>query len=125
MRDLTIVILEFGIYLNEKAMIISWTSPFSLQLTDSDVYMTFSIDIYNVTDGSRILFKNRLTETYYTFRINTSTLNVACEELNITVTAVNGAGNGTRKIYFEGMLPVKDCNKIYYDCTCNDKHRVL
>ena len=51
--------------------ILSWTSPFSLDLTDIDTDVIYCVDIFNVTCGRRdlIISDCNVTDSNYTFNV--------------------------------------------------------
>ena len=80
----------------DTSFTISWTAPFSLDVTGVDPDIWYSVFIYNVTDENNptaILCTdcNRITETHYTF---TPDYLGPCYVFNSSVIPVNGAGQG-------------------------------
>ena len=77
-------------------MTTSWTAPFSLDVTDVDPDIWYSVLVYNVTDENNptdILYTDciNITETHYTF---TPDYLSHCHVYNISVVPLNGAGQG-------------------------------
>ena len=75
---------------------ISWSPPFSLNVTGVDPDIWYSVFIYNVTDENNptaILCTNctNITETHYTF---TPDYLSPCHVYNFSVVPLNGAGQG-------------------------------
>ena len=78
------------------SVIISWTPPFSLDVTDVDPDVRYSVLVYNVTDENNstdILCTNciNITETHYTF---TPDYLSPCHLYLFSVIPFNGAGQG-------------------------------
>ena len=81
---------------NASSVTISWTAPFSLDVTGVDPDIWYSVLIYNVTDENNptaILCTDciNITETHYTF---TPDYLSPCHVYNFSVIPVNGAGQG-------------------------------
>ena len=81
---------------NATSVTISWTPPFSLNVTGVDPDIWYSVFIYNVTDENNptaILCTNctNITETHYTF---TPDYLSPCHVYNFSVVSLNGAGQG-------------------------------
>ena len=73
---------------------ISWTAPFSLDVTGVDPDIWYSVFIYNVTDEPTAVPCTDcmdITETHYTF---TPDYPSPCQEYIFTVIPLNGAGQG-------------------------------
>ena len=76
-----------------SSLTISWTPPFSLDVTGVDPDIWYSVFIYNVTEENKptaILCTN-ITEIHYIF---TSDYITHCDVYSVTVTPFNGAGQG-------------------------------
>ncbi|CAI8007712.1 hypothetical protein GBAR_LOCUS5345 [Geodia barretti] len=81
---------------NANSVIISWSAPFSLDVTGVDPDIWYSVLIYNVTDENNptaILCTDciNITETHYTF---TPDYLSPCHVYNLSVIPLNGAGQG-------------------------------
>ena len=81
---------------NNSSVTISWTAPFSLDVTGVDPDIWYSVLIYNVTDEKNptaILCTDciNITETHYTF---TPDYLSPCHVYLFSVIPVNGAGKG-------------------------------
>ena len=81
---------------NASSATISWSAPFSLDVTGVDPDIWYSVLIYNVTDENNptaILCTDciNITETHYTF---TPDYLSPCHVYNFSVTPLNGAGQG-------------------------------
>ena len=83
---------------------VSWDAPFTLDITDTDPDITYCVDIFSTTDWSHVFSECGINDTVY----NVSLDNVSgrtCDNFNISVTPVNGAGNGsTSGDVFESIL---------------------
>ncbi|CAI8007193.1 hypothetical protein GBAR_LOCUS5098 [Geodia barretti] len=81
---------------NASSVTISWSAPFSLDVTGVDPDIWYSVLIYNVTDENNptaILCTDciNITETHYTF---TPDYLSPCHVYNFSVIPLNGAGQG-------------------------------
>ena len=79
-----------------SSVTISWVAPFSLDVTDMDPDVWYSILIYNVTDEDNptaVLCTDchNLTQTHYIFSPDHPS---PCHKYNFTVIPYNGAGQG-------------------------------
>ena len=105
---------------NASSVTISWTAPFSLDVTGVDPDIWYSVLIYNVTDENNptaILCTDciNITETHYTF---TPDYLSPCHVYNFSVIPVNGAGQGESSTSIAIGMSTK-CNQ---KCTkCNQK----
>ena len=102
---------------NVSSVTISWTAPFSLDVTGVDPDIWYTVLIYNVTDEKNptaILCTDciNITETHYTF---TPDYPSPCHVYNFSVIPVNGAGQG------ESSANIIDGLLIMLYITCN-KH---
>ena len=91
---------------NASSVTISWTAPFSLDVTGVDPDIWYSVLIYNVTDENNptaILCTDctNITETHYTF---TPDYLSPCHVYNFSVIPVNGAGQGESNTYVSGYV---------------------
>ena len=91
---------------NPSSVTISWTAPFSLDVTGVDPDIWYSVLIYNVTDENNptaILCTDciNITETHYTF---TPDYLSPCHVYNFSVIPVNGAGQGESSEYVTGYI---------------------
>ena len=81
---------------NASSINVSWTAPFSLDVTDVDPDTWYSILIYNVTDDNLTAIPcadcNNFAETHYIFTPDHSS---PCHKYNFTVIPQNGVGNGS------------------------------
>ena len=101
----------------------SWTAPFSLDVTGVDPDIWYSVLIYNVTDeGNPTAISctdcHNLTQTHYIFSPDYS---CPCHNFTFTVIPYNGAGQGeisqnvTGREFFTHIL--RECTG-----TCNVRH---
>ena len=91
---------------NASSVTISWTAPFSLDVTGVDPDIWYSVLIYNVTDENNptaILCTDciNITETHYTF---TPDYLSPCHVYNFSVIPVNGAGQGESSPHVSGYV---------------------
>ena len=80
---------------NGSIIIISWSAPFSLDVTGVDPDIWYSVLIYNVTDNPTAIPCTdciNITETNYTF---TPDYPSPCHKYIFTVIPLNGAGQGS------------------------------
>ena len=84
---------------------ISWTAPYSLDVTGVDPDIWYSVFIYNVTDDEPTLISCtdciNITDTHYSFTPDSPS---PCHQYIFTVIPVNGAGEGesSRNISLDG-----------------------
>ena len=71
---------------------LTWTDPFTLDISNVDPDITYCVDVVNSTFSSRVLFECGITLTGFNFSILNDRV---CDNYTFTVTPVNGAGNGT------------------------------
>ena len=101
---------------NASSVTISWTAPFSLDVTGVGPDIWYSVLIYNVTDENNptaILCTDciNITETHYTF---TPDYLSPCHVYNFSVIPVNGAGQGESSPLVTGyILNCKYVHDIY------------
>ena len=71
---------------------LTWTAPFTLDISKVDPDITYCVDVVNSTSSSTVLSECGIIETSFSFPIGR-----VCDNLNytFTVTPVNRAGNGT------------------------------
>ena len=87
-------VVDLTTTLNTTSIIVSWTAPFSLDVTGVDPDVWYTIFIYNVThDPITISCTDcvNITETHYTFYPDYYN---PCHKYNFTVIPFNGAGQG-------------------------------
>ena len=94
---------------NATSFNISWTAPFSLDVTD-EVFgpnMWYSVLIYNVTDETNTVEIHctdciNITQTYYIF---TPDYFSYCHKYHFSIIPINGAGQGkTSSVTLKGMF---------------------
>ena len=88
-------------------MIIWWTAPWSLDVTDVDPDILYSVIILNVTDKNNLIgiLCINITDNHYTFTFNYIS---PCHVYKISVVPFNGAGQGeSSDIVITGMF--KQC----------------
>ena len=107
---------------NRISVTISWSAPFSLDVTGVDPDIWYFVFIYNVTDKNNptaILCTDciSITETHYTF---TPDYLGPCHVYNFSVIPVNGAGQGesspniTSCVQYGGIIFVKTRESILF-----------
>ena len=101
---------DLSIFKNATSFNISWTPPFSLDVTHEGLgpNMWYSVLIYNVTDETNPVEIyctdcDNITQTYYIF---TPDYFISCHTYQFSIIPINGAGQGeTNSITFlNGML---------------------
>ena len=81
-----------------EVILLSWTPPFSLDLTAVDPDIAYCVDVYNITDGGLLHISSNcnILSPSYTFTVENPD---PTNEFEFTVTPrsnVEGARNGTR-----------------------------
>ena len=89
---------------SSTSITISWSPPFTLDVTGVDPDIWYSVLIYNVTDENNptaILCTHctNITETHYTFNPDYPS---PCHAYNFTVIPFNGAGKGNSSLNVTG-----------------------
>jgi hypothetical protein len=87
--------------IDKDAFILSWSSPFSLNLTDIEPDIVYCVEVYNITCGKRGLITSdcNVTESSYT----SDAPNGYIYEYIVTPRSnVEGARNGTPSDPFRG-----------------------
>ena len=102
---------------NAGSVTISWSTPFSLDVTGVDPDIWYSVLIYNVTDENNptaILCTDcvNITETHYTFTPDHPS---PCHVYNFSVIPLNGAGQGESSPFISGY--VLKCGFGMHICT--------
>ena len=94
-----------------KSINISWTAPFSLDVTDVDPDIWYSVLIYNVTDETTVSVPypncTNISETFCVFTPDHLSL---CHKYNVTVIPQNGVGVGESSFLSIGTRT--DCASI-------------
>ena len=90
--------MDLEIVSNTSSITVSWSAPFSLDVTGVDPDIWYSLLIYNVTneDNPRIIpctDCTNLTVTHYTFSPDRPS---PCHKYAFTVIPYNGIGHGTQ-----------------------------
>ena len=73
--------------LTNTAIFLTWTAPFTLEISDVEPDITYCVDVVNSTSSSS---ECEITVTSFSIPIGR-----VCDNYNFTVIPVNGAGNGT------------------------------
>ena len=71
---------------------LTWTAPFTLDISNVDHDITYCVDVVNSTSSSIVLSECGINVTGFNFSIP---IGRVCDNYTFTVTPVNGAGNGT------------------------------
>ena len=71
---------------------LTWTAPFTLDISNADPDITYCVDVVNSTSSSTVLSERGITVTGFNFSIP---LGRVCDNYTFTVTPVNMVGNGT------------------------------
>ena len=104
---------------NATSVTISWTAPFSLDVTGVDPDIWYSVLIYNVTDEPTAVPCTdciSITETHYTF---TPDCPSPCHEYVFTLIPLNGAGQGETSHNVTGYTIDGESNAVMkLVCTC-------
>ena len=76
-----------------SSIIFSWSAPFSLDVTDVDPDIWYTVLIYNVTNVTTVSYPNctDITETHCVFSPDHPS---PCHQYTFTVIPFNGAGQG-------------------------------
>ena len=72
---------------------LSWTAPFTLDLTESSVDITYCVDVISTTTSDTLLSECSIVATSFSYLLPPMSW---CKEYNFTVTPVNVVGNGTK-----------------------------
>ena len=89
-------VVDIRVRSKSSSVIVSWTPPFSLDVTDVDPDVWYSLLIYNMTDDNSTTDNlctdcTNITETNYTF---THEYFSHSHVYNISIVSLNGAGEG-------------------------------
>ena len=71
---------------------LTWTPPFSLDITGVDPDLWYRVEVYNITSGRTPLTNLAVSEPEFNFTVADAT---PCDQFEFKVTPVNGAGVGT------------------------------
>ena len=82
----------------DSTISLTWTAPFTLDITGVDPDITYCVGVVNFTSGSSSTLHSEcgITETEYEYPIPPDS---ACHDHMVTVTPGNPAGNGTSSTY--------------------------
>ena len=76
----------------DSTISLTWTAPFTLDITTVDPDITYCVGVVNSTSSSTLHSQCGITETEYEYPIPPDS---ACHDHMVTVTPVNAVGNGT------------------------------
>ena len=89
------VVGNLTLTVNDSIATLSWTAPFSLDITNNDPAISgYCVDVYRA--GSLVHSTCEVTETEFNYLLPPDGL---CHVYTFTVTPVNAAGNGTSDNY--------------------------
>ena len=71
---------------------LTWTPPFSLDITGVDPDIWYTVEVYNITSGRTPLTNFTVSEPEFNFTVADA---IPCDQFEFRVTPVNGAGMGT------------------------------
>ena len=97
-----------------STIVISWSAPFSLDVTGVDPDIWYSVLIYNVTDNPTAIPCTdcmNITETHYTF---TPDYPSPCHKYIFMIVPFNGAGQGHSSENITGYSEYFNCR--HYKC---------
>ena len=79
------------------SLLITWKAPFTLNITNTEPDVTYCINILNISNGHNVVSVCNSTATEFLY---THTSEVLCHTsiLKITVTPINGAGQGISEV---------------------------
>ena len=83
------------------AINLTWTPPFSLDITGVDPDLWYRVEVYNITSGRTPLTNLTVSEPEFNFTVPHPS--PYCDQFEFRVTPVNGAGDGTTS------EPVRGC----------------
>ena len=80
--------------LNNKSTVeISWSPPYSLDVPDTDIDITYCVDIVNMSSLAILHSQCQINATNFSWTYISRL--VACKQYGIHITAVNDVGNST------------------------------
>ncbi len=83
---------------------LTWTPPFSLNITGVDPDITgYCVGVVNSTSSLVIHSQCGITNTQYNYTVSPN--GIVCDTYTFTVTPVNIVGNGTSANMTRGLLP--------------------
>jgi len=94
------------IYPQQTSILLTWTPPFSLDITGVDPDLWYCVEVFNVTAGRALFTTNcSVYEPEFEFTVPNPS---PCDQFEFRVIPVNGAGNGNvttmNGTLFEGKL---------------------
>ena len=92
---------------------LTWTAPFTLDITGVDPDITYCVGVVNPTSSSILHSQCGITETEYEYPIPPDS---ACHDHMVTVTPVNPAGNGTSSTLTYSQTTECKFNTILSQC---------
>ena len=81
------------VYSGHAFILLTWTPPFSLDLTGIDPDLWYCVEVYNISSGGTLLTNSyTVSEPRFNFTVTSPS---PCDRFEFRVTPVNGAGNGS------------------------------
>ena len=79
-------------YSGQTFILLTWTPPFSLDLTGIDPDLWYCVEVYNISSGETLLTNSStVSEPRFNFTVTSPS---PCDLFEFRVIPVNGAGNG-------------------------------
>ena len=89
----------------ESIISLTWTPPFSLDITNVDPDITgYCVGVTNSTSSLVIHSECGITDTQYNYTVLPPN-DIVCDTYTFTITPVNRVGNGTSASVTRGILP--------------------
>lgn len=92
-------VVDLRVHYNSTSIRVSWTSPFSLDVSGVDPDIWYSVTIYTLTnETTEVIICNdcvNLTDTHYIFTPDYISL---CQKFLFSVVPFNGAGQGSNSV---------------------------
>ena len=78
----------------QTLILLTWTPPFSLDLTGINPDVFYYVEVYNISTGGKTLFINsyKVFESEFNFTLLSPS---PCDQFEFRVIPANGAGNGS------------------------------
>jgi len=95
-------------YSRQTFILLTWTPPFSLDLTGINPDVFFFVEVYNISTGGTVLIKSyNVSESEFNFILLSPS---PCDKFEFRVIPANGAGNGSvasvNGTFFEKLVDV-------------------
>ena len=99
---------SLSVTVQNSIIFLTWTAPFTLDITGVDPDITYCVGVVNSTSSSTLHSQCGITETEYEYT-HSIPLETVCHDYMVTVTPVNVVGNGTPSTL---VYPVMEGNAI-------------